>query len=79
MSADERRILATMPLHAITATYGEAGLRERFAIEITRFADADQTERPRSRPTHWPSRAPTDGPSPRHDRVAQVRIVSAHK
>src|ERR1700742_2633151 len=28
------RLLAAMPLHAISATYGEAGLRERFSAEI---------------------------------------------
>jgi hypothetical protein len=27
-------LLAGMPLHAITATYGEAGLRQRFTIEV---------------------------------------------
>src|ERR1700744_4544969 len=32
-----RRLLETMPLHAITATYGEDGLRERFAAEIAAF------------------------------------------
>ena len=37
-----RRLLATMPLHAITATYGEEGLRERFALEISTFPEADQ-------------------------------------
>jgi 5'-deoxynucleotidase YfbR-like HD superfamily hydrolase len=37
MTADERRLLATMPLHAITALHGEAGLRERFALEIAGF------------------------------------------
>ena len=31
-----------MPLHAITATYGEAGLRERFAAEIAGFGDAER-------------------------------------
>jgi hypothetical protein len=36
------RLLATMPLHAITATYGEEGLRERFALEISSFAEADR-------------------------------------
>jgi HD domain len=34
MDPGERRLLAAMPLHAITALHGEAGLRERFAIEI---------------------------------------------
>jgi HD domain len=34
MGEDERlRLLAAMPLHAITATYGEEGLRERFSVE----------------------------------------------
>jgi HD domain-containing protein len=31
-----------MPLHAITSTYGEAGLRDRFAVEIASWPDADQ-------------------------------------
>ena len=30
-------MLLTMPLHAVTEVYGEAGLRERFALEIARF------------------------------------------
>ena len=34
MDTGERRLVATMPLHAITSTYGEAGLRDRFAAEI---------------------------------------------
>jgi hypothetical protein len=33
----ERRIVDVMPLHAITALYGERGLRERFATETTRL------------------------------------------
>lgn len=33
MDAAQRRLLAAMPLHAITATSGEAGLRERLTIE----------------------------------------------
>jgi hypothetical protein len=33
----ERRLLAGMPLHAITSVHGEAGLRERLLLEITRF------------------------------------------
>ena len=37
-----RRLLATMPLHAITATYGEEGLRERFALEIAAFPPGDR-------------------------------------
>jgi hypothetical protein len=31
-----------MPLHAISATYGEQGLRERFAAEIAAMPDADR-------------------------------------
>jgi hypothetical protein len=34
--------LATMPMHAITEIYGEAGLVERFRIEVRRFGDADR-------------------------------------
>jgi hypothetical protein len=39
---DRQRLLATMPLHAITSTYGEAGLRERFAVQIASWPDADR-------------------------------------
>ena len=42
MDSDQRRLMATMPLHAITSTYGEEGLRERFAVEVASFPDADQ-------------------------------------
>jgi HD domain len=42
MTTAERRLLAAMPLHAITALHGEAGLRERFAIEIASVADDDR-------------------------------------
>ena len=38
----ERRLLAGMPLHAITSVHGEAGLRERLLMEITRFPAADR-------------------------------------
>jgi len=37
----ERRLLAAMPLHAITSVHGEAGLRERLAMEIAGFPAAD--------------------------------------
>ncbi|MBO2457938.1 HD domain-containing protein [Actinomadura violacea] len=33
--------LETLPLHTITAVYGEAGLRDRFSREILRFAEPD--------------------------------------
>lgn len=38
----ELRLLATMPLHAITSVHGEPGLRERLRLEIARFPAADQ-------------------------------------
>jgi hypothetical protein len=40
MGPGERRLLVTMPLHAITALHGEAGLRMRFAMETASFPDA---------------------------------------
>lgn len=42
MELAERLLLAAMPLHAITATHGEAGLRERLAIEVTDLPGADR-------------------------------------
>jgi HD domain len=42
MDSDRQRLLATMPLHAITSTYGEAGLRDRFAGEIASWPGADR-------------------------------------
>ncbi|HEY2265837.1 MAG TPA: HD domain-containing protein [Streptosporangiaceae bacterium] len=38
----ERRLLARMPLHAITSVHGEAGLRERLLIEIAQFPAPDR-------------------------------------
>src|ERR1700744_3551190 len=43
MEPGQRRLVATMPLHAITSAYGEEGLRERFAAE-TRRLPADRRE-----------------------------------
>ena len=40
MELPDERLLATMPLHAITSTYGEAGLRQRFGAEISSFPAA---------------------------------------
>jgi hypothetical protein len=34
--------LATMPMHAITEMHGEAGLRERFRLEVEGFDDAER-------------------------------------
>jgi hypothetical protein len=42
LDAVERRLLAGMPLHAITSVHGEAGLRERLLIEIVQLAAADR-------------------------------------
>jgi len=42
MDSDQRRLLVTMPLHAITSTYGEEGLRERFALEIASWPEGDR-------------------------------------
>ena len=42
MDTGQRRLLATMPLHAITSTYGEEGLRERFAVESESLPGQDQ-------------------------------------
>jgi hypothetical protein len=42
MDTGERRLLAAMPLHTITARDGEAGLRARFAIEMASLTQADQ-------------------------------------
>src|SRR6202167_1746200 len=42
MDPDQRRLLATMPLHAITSTYGEEGLRERVGVEIESLPEQDQ-------------------------------------
>jgi hypothetical protein len=42
MDSSQRRLLEAMPLHAITTTYGEEGLRERFAAEITRLPAGDR-------------------------------------
>ena len=36
LSGAEARLLAAMPLHAITSVHGEAGLRQRLLIEIRR-------------------------------------------
>ncbi len=35
--------LKSMPLHAVTEVYGEAGLRDRFRLEAERFTPAEQT------------------------------------
>jgi hypothetical protein len=42
LAAGEQRLLAAMPLHAITAMYGENGLRERLAHETSIFADTSR-------------------------------------
>jgi hypothetical protein len=42
MDSGERRLVATMPLHAITSTYGEEGLRARFSAEIETWPEEDR-------------------------------------
>jgi HD domain len=42
MEDDRQRLLAMMPLHAITSTYGEAGLRDRFAVEVAAWPEPDR-------------------------------------
>ena len=42
MDAGEQRLVATMPLHAITSTYGEEGLRARVAAEVATWPEPDQ-------------------------------------
>jgi hypothetical protein len=42
MDSNRQRLLATMPLHAITATYGEKGLEDRFKAEIASFKEPDR-------------------------------------
>ncbi len=42
LDAAERRLLAQMPVHAITSVHGEAGLRERLLMEIAQFPAADR-------------------------------------
>src|SRR5438309_1958705 len=42
MDSGQRRLVAEMPLHAITSTYGEEGLRERFATEIAELPADDR-------------------------------------
>jgi hypothetical protein len=40
----ERSLLAGMPLHAITAVHGEAGLRERLASEVLGFPAGERAQ-----------------------------------
>ena len=42
MDSDGWQLVATMPLHAITSTYGEQGLRARFAAEAQTWPGPDQ-------------------------------------
>ncbi len=42
MDSDGRQLVATMPLHAITSTYGEQGLRARFAAEVEAWPEPDR-------------------------------------
>ncbi len=42
MDSGARRLVVTMPLHAITSTYGEEGLRARFEAEIETWPEEDR-------------------------------------
>jgi HD domain len=42
LDATERRLVASMPLHAVTSVHGEVGLRERLLIEIAQLSAADR-------------------------------------
>src|SRR5579862_2140353 len=42
MDSGDRQLVAAMPLHAITSTYGEDGLRARFAAEVATWPEPDQ-------------------------------------
>jgi len=44
MDTGEQRLVATMPLHAITSTYGEEGLRARFAVELEAWPGPDREQ-----------------------------------
>jgi hypothetical protein len=44
MDGERPRLIAAMPLHAITTTYGEEGLRERFGLEIASFPEAGRRQ-----------------------------------
>jgi hypothetical protein len=48
MDSARQRLLAAMPLHAITSTYGEAGLRDRFTVEVTSWPEADRRKMERA-------------------------------
>jgi len=41
MAPGERRVLAAMPLHAITTLHARPGCGKRLALEIAGFPDAD--------------------------------------
>src|SRR5260370_805840 len=53
MDSDQRRLVAAMPLHAITSTYGEKGLRERFSVEIASLPEGDQRRLNRAAPEQY--------------------------
>jgi hypothetical protein len=42
LGAAEGRLLARMPLHAVTSVHGEAGLRERLLMQTAQFPAADR-------------------------------------
>lgn len=65
LDATERRLVASMPLHAITSVDGEAGLRERLFIEIAQFPAAGRSSTAStSPPACWPARGPGSSKRP---------------
>ena len=52
MDAVAPQYLMTMPLHAVTEVHGEAGLRQRFGLEIASF----RTSSRRASARRWPWR-----------------------
>ena len=78
----ERRLLATMPLHAITSVHGQAGLRERLLMEIDRFPAADR-DRARDAPAlacrlHTADRRQRE-PCANHLLRVTIRILSHYR
>ncbi len=57
MDSDRQRLVATMPLHAITSTYGEPGLRDRFAAEVASWPEADRKRMEAALALAWPLHA----------------------
>ena len=82
LDSAERRLLARMPLHAITSVHGEAGLRERLMLEVAAFpaADRERVERAlglasRLHAADWRQREPYVN----HVLRVAIRIISHYR